>query len=94
MTRHGEYKAPGGKLVVADFAVTDGRLADVRVTGDFFLYPDEAIHAIAAALNGAPADAPPADLAARVRAALPPGAELLGFTPDDVAEAVRRGLAA
>ncbi len=34
---HGEYKVPGGKLVVADVEVRDGRLADVRISGDFFL---------------------------------------------------------
>ena len=32
---HGEYKVPGGKLVVADVEVRDGRLADVRISGDF-----------------------------------------------------------
>ena len=51
---HGEYKTPGGKLVVVDFIVHDGRLADVEVTGDFFLYPDDALDTIIAALNGLP----------------------------------------
>ena len=41
---HGEYKVPGGKLVVADVEVRDGRLADVRISGDFF--PPEALEAI------------------------------------------------
>ena len=43
---HGEYKVPGGKLVVADVEVRDGRLADVRISGDFFLEPPEALEAI------------------------------------------------
>ena len=48
---HGEYKVPGGKLVVADLEVRDGRLADVRISGDFFLEPPEALEAINNGLN-------------------------------------------
>lgn len=94
MSRHGEYKVPGGKLVVADFDVVDGRLADVRITGDFFLYPDEALAAINAALTGAPESSSAEELAGRVRAALGPEVEMLGFSPDDIATVLLRGLAA
>jgi lipoate-protein ligase A len=89
---HGEFKTPGGKLVVADFDVRDGRLTDVQISGDFFVYPDHALDAINAALSGAPADMTPGDLAGRIAAALPVGTEMLGFSCDAVAEAVRRGL--
>jgi len=89
---HGEYKVPGGKLVVADLDVVDGRLQNVRLAGDFFLEPDEALEAIDAALTGIPADTHATDLANTVRAALPPGAMLLGFTPESVATAVRRAV--
>jgi lipoate-protein ligase A len=65
----------------------------VRVRGDFFLDPPEALGAIDAALEGAPADLPAVDLTARVRAALRADAEMLGCSPEAVAEAVRRGLA-
>lgn len=34
---HGEYKSPDGKLVAADSEVRDGRLAEVKISGDFFL---------------------------------------------------------
>ncbi|MDQ0987996.1 hypothetical protein QFZ71_005279 [Streptomyces sp. V2I9] len=50
---HGEYKVPGGKLVVVDLDVEGGALRNVRVAGDFFLEPDEAILAIDAGLEGA-----------------------------------------
>ncbi|TNM69851.1 lipoate--protein ligase family protein [Streptomyces sp. NP160] len=97
---HGEYKVPGGKLVVVDLEVSGphelsagGVLRDVRVSGDFFLEPDDALEAIDAALEGVPADTEAADLAARVRAALPPGAVLVGVTPEAVAVVVRRALA-
>ena len=89
---HGEYKTPGGKLVVADFDISDERYRNVVVSGDFFLYPEEAIEPLTAALEGMPVDLPPAGIAARVAAAIPAGAELLGFSPAAIAEAVRRAL--
>ena len=49
---HGEYKVPGGKLVVVDLDIVAGRLAGVRLSGDFFLEPDDALEAINAALTG------------------------------------------
>ncbi len=97
MTRHGECKTPGGKLVAADVAVTDaGLLAGVRVHGDFFVEPAASarptLDAVAAALTGTPADQDVPALAARVRAAVPFGVELVGTTPEAVAVAVRRAV--
>ncbi|NGO67257.1 lipoate--protein ligase family protein [Streptomyces boncukensis] len=90
---HGEYKVPGGKLVVVDLDNHGGTLRNVRVAGDFFLEPDEALAAIDRALEGAPADADAAALAARVEAALPEGTVMYGITAEGVAVAVRRALA-
>ena len=90
---HGEYKVPGGKLVVVDLDVVDNKIANFRLAGDFFLEPDEALEAINAAVNGLAANSDAATFAAAVRAALPEGATLLGFTPEAVAVAIRRSLA-
>ena len=90
---HGEYKVPGGKLVVVDLDVVDNKIANFRLAGDFFLEPDEALEAINAAVNGLAANSDAAAFAAAVRAALPEGATLLGFTPEAVAVAIRRSLA-
>jgi len=89
---HGEFKVPGGKLVVVDLDVVDGRISDFRLAGDFFLEPDEALAAIDAAVNGLPAETDARALAAAVQAALPEGAQLLGFSPESVATAIRRAL--
>lgn len=91
--RHGEYKVPGGKLVVADVEVADGVLAHVSISGDFFLEPDEALLDINRSLTGLPADTGAGDLAAAVSGALPDDAELFGFSAEAVAVAVRRALA-
>lgn len=89
---HGEFKVPGGKLVVVDFDVEDGRIVNFRLAGDFFLEPDSALELIDAAVTGLPADAAAAHIASAVQQALPEGAMLLGFTPEAVATAVRRAL--
>ncbi|MFF8606028.1 biotin/lipoate A/B protein ligase family protein [Streptomyces sp. NPDC015346] len=90
---HGEYKIPGGKLVTVDLDAEDGVLRNVRVAGDFFLEPDEAILAVDRALEGAPADTDASGLAARIDAALPPGTEMFGLTTEGIGVAVRRALA-
>lgn len=91
---HGEYKVPGGKLVVVDFAIVDGRIADMQVSGDFFLEPPDALDAIDRALEGLSSDADEPTLAAAVRAALGPTPQLFGITPEGVAVAVRRAIEA
>ncbi|MDT0195607.1 biotin/lipoate A/B protein ligase family protein [Arthrobacter sp. AB6] len=90
---HGEYKVPGGKLVVVDLDVIGGRLANVSVSGDFFLEPDEALLDINRGLTGLPDTTTVAELAAVVSSSLPAGAALFGFSADAVAVTVRRALA-
>ena len=88
---HGEYKVPGGKLVVVDLAVADGRMTGVQVSGDFFLEPATALDDINAALEGLPADTGREAIAAAVEGAMGQ-AEPYGITAQGVAEAVRRAL--
>ncbi|WP_284762477.1 biotin/lipoate A/B protein ligase family protein [Arthrobacter sp. efr-133-R2A-63] len=89
---HGEYKVPGGKLVVIDLDVVDGRFAHVSLSGDFFLEPDEALLDINRALTGLPESSTPVEISAAVSAALPADTVLFGFSADAVAVTVRRAL--
>jgi hypothetical protein len=89
---HGEYKMPGGKLVVMDLDVRDGRLVDVQLSGDFFLEPDSALHTINAALDGQPADASATALTAVLDAALPADVMMYGVSSAAIAVAVGRAL--
>lgn len=91
---HGEFKTPGGKLVIVDFDVHEGKLANVMISGDFFLYPEDALPALTGALEGAERSLGAAALAERIRLGFPAGAELLGTSPEAIATAVERGLAA
>ena len=92
---HGEYKVPGGKLVAVDLTVQDARLASARISGDFFLDPDEALAVLDDALVGLPVGARASEIAAHLTAALeaaPYPVTTTGFGTADVALAVRRAL--
>ncbi|MCE0536523.1 lipoate--protein ligase family protein [Kineosporia rhizophila] len=88
---HGEYKVSGGKLVVADLTVRQGRLADVVLSGDFFLEPDEALGRISDALEGVSASAPLSTLVEAVESGRQ-DAVMVGFDPPAVGLAVLRAL--
>ncbi|MEJ7839938.1 MAG: biotin--protein ligase [Thermomicrobiales bacterium] len=89
---HGEYKTPGGKLVVVDFDVVSRRLANVRVTGDFFVYPEESYPSLQESLDGMLTGTSESAIAELVRKAIPNDTELLGTSPQGIAIAIRRAL--
>ena len=89
---HGEYKPPGGTLVEADVDVADARLASVRVSGDSFPWPGDALDRVNAALTGIPADEDVSVITALVAAALGVDAWPAGLTAAAVTTAVRRAL--
>lgn len=82
-------KVPGGKLVRARVRFGEDRIESVKLTGDFFLYPEEALDRVEDAIAGKPVDSDHVDLAETVEYALEDAeAELVGIGPDDVAIAV------
>lgn len=75
-----------------DLSVSGGKLEGVRVTGDFFLEPPEALMELNRALEGAPRDSAEEELAALVEDSLTPRTEMIGFSPEAVARAAVRAL--
>ena len=51
-----EFKVPGGKLIQAEVQVTEDKLSLVKLSGDFFMHPEEAITDLEAALTGVKVD--------------------------------------
>jgi len=49
--KRAEYKIPGGKLLAAEVQEKGGKLTRVKLVGDFFMHPEEAIDALEAALR-------------------------------------------
>ncbi len=91
-SKHGEYKMSGGKLVVVDLDVRDGRLTSVQLSGDFFLEPDSALDTINGALEGQPEHADEAELTAALRPVLADDVMMYGISIEAIAVAVRRAL--
>lgn len=91
---HGEYKVPGGKLIVADLEIENNVLTNVRIAGDFFLEPDEALDRITQAVVGLPADSTAAQIERSIQDQILPTDILFGITPIGVAIAVRRAVGA
>ena len=46
-----EYKIPGGKLLAAELDVEDDTLVHVKISGDFFMHPEQAIYDLESVLN-------------------------------------------
>src|SRR5690606_11374166 len=92
MSTHGEFKVPGGKLVVVDFDVAHGRIKDFRLSGAFFLEPDEALECINGAVEGMDPNGTIEDFAVAIQKALPKEVHLLGFTPGSIGVAIRRAM--
>ena len=96
-SHHFEVKVSGGKLVVADLTDDGSTITDAKISGDFFLEPEEAYDAINGALVGASVTESADDLKKRIDGALArlggsQEVSLHGFSTRDVAIAARRAL--
>ncbi len=49
-------KIPGGKLLSLDARVEEGVIVNVKITGDFFLHPEERVEALERACENVRAD--------------------------------------
>lgn len=88
MEATGSVKVPDGKLVRVSVTY-DETIESVRITGDFFLEPPEALEDLEAAIEGLPADASGADIVDAVEQV---DAQLIGFGPEDLATATMEAL--
>ncbi len=84
-----QEKIAGGKLLCVDAEFSGTRIARIRITGDFFLHPEETIERIERGLEGAECG----EVAGIVANVLRDGrARLIGAAPEDVGRLVRRAL--
>ncbi len=54
--QQGIYKVPNGKLLKIFLETENGKIKMVKITGDFFIHPEEKITALEAALISEPID--------------------------------------
>ena len=82
-----EYKVKGGKLIKVQLTQKDKKIEKIKITGDFFLYPEELIEELEEALAGNLLDE--SDLTELIRALMEKReATLLGASPKDFAKCI------
>ncbi len=84
-------KVPNGKMVCVEVEADKGITTKVKVTGDFFLHPEDSIDAVESSLTGIPLGTKEKELASRIKNALE-DASLIGATCDDIARIFRRAV--
>lgn len=82
-----EYKVEGGKLVKVQLAKRGNAIGKIKITGDFFLHPEELIEELEEKLEGRLLDEE--DLTEYIRALMEKNeASLLGAAPEDFARCI------
>jgi lipoate-protein ligase A len=85
--RSADYKAPGGKLVRVRLKEVQGQIRSVRITGDFFLVPEESLGKLEKMLEDAPLREGELRLLVD-RFFRGTGTQGLGVAPDDFVKAI------
>jgi Bacterial lipoate protein ligase C-terminus len=86
-TLFADYKAPGGKMVRVRLTEKDGRIDTVKISGDFFLIPEESLSKLEKMLEDARLDEKELKLLVE-RFFRGTGAQGLGVTSDDFVKAI------
>lgn len=88
--RRAQRKVPDGKLVRLDAVCGDGVFSDIRITGDFFVYPEEALTNIERDLIAGRLNGMEEDLDTKVGSIVSSNnATLVGFGAKDIADLLR-----
>ncbi|NYZ74367.1 biotin--protein ligase [Candidatus Micrarchaeota archaeon] len=86
-----EEKVKGGKLVCIELLAEGSTVASVKITGDFFLHPEDAIDSLERSLMGVDLASGESEIAARLKKALG-DSQLIGASPDDLARLFRKAV--
>ena len=87
MNNSAVYKVEGGKLIKVSLEAEQGKIASIKVFGDFFLHPEEAIELIEKGLQGAELNRE--TLKKKITSIVERNSiQLFGFKPLDLAKAI------
>jgi lipoate---protein ligase len=82
-----DYKAPGGKLLRVRLRVADGRIESAKISGDFFLIPEDSLSKLEMMLEDVPLKEQELKLLVD-RFFRGTSAQGLGVAPDDFVKAI------
>ncbi|VVB98493.1 Lipoate-protein ligase A subunit 2 [uncultured archaeon] len=87
-------KVAGGKLVRLELEHDGSRIVCAKITGDFFLHPEDALAEIENSLAGTDLRSPESAFSARIsRITSSSSAEMVGFSPEILARLIVRAIA-
>ncbi len=87
MNNSAVYKVEGGKLIRVSLEAEQGKITSIRIFGDFFLHPEEAIELIEKGLQGA--ELKEESLIEKITSIVERNSiQLFGFNAGDLAKAI------
>ena len=88
--RRAQRKVPGGKLVRLDALCEAGHFSKIRISGDFFVHPEESLASIERDLEAKALSGHEPDLERLIGAVIASsGAQLIGFGAKDIADLLK-----
>jgi lipoate-protein ligase A len=86
-------KIPGGKLVRLDIVYSD-HIENAKITGDFFLHPEDTLDDLVSVIQGIALPFDPVSLTTRLEQVLEKrDAQLIGASPADLVKILQEALA-
>lgn len=90
MITHFTQKVKEGKIVKVE-VVFDDVINKIRITGDFFLHPEEVIDDIEKSMTGLKKDASLDAISLKIRT-IAKDAQMIGISPESIASVIREAL--
>ena len=81
----GELKVKGGKLIKCTLELDEEKIKRIKITGDFFMYPEDAIEKLEKSLQGIQFDEE--EISKKVKEALK-DVELIGVAMEDFVDVI------
>ncbi len=78
-------------MLAVEAEISGSTISKVKITGDFFLHPEDAILKVEESLSGIPLDTSEEEMASIAAKALV-GANLIGASANDIARILKRAL--
>lgn len=79
-----EYKGEGGKLIGISFNYSNSIFSEVKIYGDFFIFPEEGIEVLEKAIEGVKYS----ELLSSIEDFFSSGIKLYGVTEEDIKELI------
>ena len=84
------YKVPDGKLIKVSLELKEGKIAIIRITGDFFIHPEEWVASLEDSLAGCPVER--LEIAVREKAS-EDKIQMVGIGAGDIVHAIKTAIA-